>query len=156
MLGIGKVTTLDIASANLGGIDFAGSLRQTPAGPFVGDLTARGGGLGGLVRLSAQGKYQEALVNIRANDTVLPGPVTLAIGAAIIDARVVLYDKPWVVADVQLADTRISNLSLREARVIVDYRGRGAARRSCWRAAIPACRSASPPTRSLSRTCGAR
>jgi translocation and assembly module TamB len=129
VLGMGDVTTLDITSANLGGIDFAGSLRQTSAGPFAGDLTARGAGLGGLVRLAAQGKYQEALINIRANDTVLPGPAAVAIGSAIVDARVVLYDKPSVVADVQIADTRISQLSLREARAIVDYRdGRGQAK----------------------------
>lgn len=122
ILGTGKATTLEITSANLGGINFAGSLRQTPAGPFVGQLTAKGNGLGGLVRLDAQGKYQEALINVRANDTVLPGPGNLAIGSAIVDARVVLYEKPWVVADVQIADTRVSQLSLREARVIVDYR----------------------------------
>jgi translocation and assembly module TamB len=129
VLGMGDVTTLEIASANLGGIDFAGSLRQTPTGPFAGSLTARGAGLGGLVRLAAQGQYQEALINIRANDTVLPGPAALAIGSAIVDARVVLYDKPSVVADIQIADTRMSQLSLREARVIVDYRdGRGQAK----------------------------
>ncbi len=129
VLGMGKATTLEIASANLGGIDFAGSLRQTPAGPFTGQLTAKGNGLGGLVRLAAQGKYQEALINVRANDTVLPGPASLAIGSAIVDARVVLYDKPWIVADAQIADTRAGALSLREARVIIDYRdGRGQAK----------------------------
>jgi translocation and assembly module TamB len=129
VLGTGRATTLEIASANLGGIDFAGSLRQTPAGPFAGQLTANGLGLGGVVRLAAQGKYQEALINVRANDTVLPGQANLAIGAAIVDARVVLYDKPWVVADVQIADTRINTLAIREARVLVDYRdGRGHAK----------------------------
>jgi translocation and assembly module TamB len=122
LLGVGKATTLQIASANLGGIDFAGSLRQTPAGPFAGQLTANGLGLGGVMRLAAQGKYQEVLINLRANDTVLPGPANLAIGAAIVDARVVLYDKPWVVADVQIADTRAGALSLREARAVIDYR----------------------------------
>lgn len=129
VLGIGKVTTVEIASANLGGIDFAGSLRQMPAGPFAGQLTAKGNGLNGLVRLGAQGKYQEALINLRAEDTVLPGPASLAIGAAIVDARVVLYDKPWIVADAQIADTRINMLSIREARAIIDYRdGRGQAK----------------------------
>ncbi|MEJ5975123.1 translocation/assembly module TamB domain-containing protein [Novosphingobium sp. PS1R-30] len=129
VLGLGKVTTVEIASANLGGIDFAGSLRQLPAGPFAGQLTARGNGLNGLVRLGAQGKYQEALINLRAEDTVLPGPASLAIGAAIVDARVVLYDKPWIVADAQIADTRINALSIREARAIIDYRdGRGQAK----------------------------
>ncbi|MFA7601459.1 MAG: translocation/assembly module TamB domain-containing protein [Novosphingobium sp.] len=129
ILGTGRVTTLRVASADLGGIGFAGTLRQTAAGPFAGQLTAKGAGLGGLVRLEARGQYQEALINVRANDTVLPGPANLAIGAAIVDARVVLYDKPWVVADVQIADTRIDRLSLREARATIDYRdGRGQAK----------------------------
>ena len=53
---------------------------------------------------------------------MLPGKANLAIGAAIIDARVVLYPHPWVVADVQIADTRMSGLAIREARAIIDYR----------------------------------
>jgi translocation and assembly module TamB len=113
------------------------------AGPFTGQLTAKGSGLGALLRLDAKGRYQEVLVNLRANDTVLPGKANLGIGAAIVDARIVLYDKPWVVADAQLGDTRINKLNIREARVLVDYRdghGQGGAVRPrlYWR-----CRSAS-------------
>jgi translocation and assembly module TamB len=122
ILGSRGGTSLQITSANLGGIDFAGSLRQTAAGPFSGQLTAKGSGLGALLRLDAQGRYQEVLVNLRANDTVLPGKASLGIGAAIVDARVVLYDKPLIVADAQLGDTRINKLNIREARVLVDYR----------------------------------
>jgi translocation and assembly module TamB len=120
---------LEINSANLSGIAFAGRLTQTKAGPFSGQLTANGSGLAGVVRLGAQGRYQEALVNLRANDTVLPGPAKLAIGQAIVDARIVLYDKPYVVADAQLAQTQIGSFVLNAARVIVDYRdGRGKAK----------------------------
>ncbi|UVI40284.1 translocation/assembly module TamB domain-containing protein [Qipengyuania spongiae] len=129
VLGTGPQLTLDIASANLAGIDFAGSLRQTPAGPFAGRLTANGRGLGGVVRLDAQGQYQEALVNLRAQNTTLPGPAQLSIGSAIVDARVVLYDTPYVVADAQLAQTRFGSLNLTAARAKIDYRdGRGKAR----------------------------
>lgn len=129
VLGTGSQLTLDIASANLGGIDFAGSLRQTPAGPFAGQLTANGRGLGGVVRLDAAGQYQEALVNLRARDTVLPGPAQLTIGYAIVDARVVLYDRPLVVADAQVAQMRLGSLNLTAARAKIDYRdGRGKAR----------------------------
>jgi translocation and assembly module TamB len=128
ILGSRGGTSLQIISANLAGIDFAGSLRQTHTGPFAGQLTARGSGLGGLLRLDAQGRYQEVLVNLRANDTVLPGKANLGIGAAIVDARIVLYEKPWIVVDAQLGDTRINQLSIREARVLLDYRaGRGKA-----------------------------
>ncbi|MCP9221565.1 translocation/assembly module TamB domain-containing protein [Erythrobacter sp. LQ02-29] len=129
VLGTGRQLTVDINSANLAGIDFAGSLRQTPAGPFAGQLTAEGQGLGGVVRLDAQGKYQEALVNLRAKNTVLPGPAQLSIGSAIVDARVVLYDTPYVVADAQLAQTTLGSLNLTAARAQVDYRGgRGTAK----------------------------
>ena len=129
VLGTGNQLTLDINSANLAGIDFAGSLRQTPAGPFAGRLTADGRGIGGIVRLDAEGQYQEALVNLRARDTVLPGPAALSIGSAIVDARVVLYDTPLVVADAQLAQARIGALNLNAARAKIDYRdSRGQAR----------------------------
>ncbi len=128
-LGMGQQLTVDIASANLAGIDFAGSLRQTPAGPFAGRLTANGQGVNGVVRLGAQGQYQEALVNLRASNTVLPGPAQLAIGSAIVDARVVLYDTPYVVADAQIAQTRFGSLDLTAARAKINYRdGRGTAR----------------------------
>lgn len=128
-LGMGKAMTLQINSANLAGIAFAGSLMQTKAGPFAGQLTADGNGLSGLLRLGAQDKYQEVLFNLRANDTVLPGPANLAIGAAIVDGRLVLYDKPYVVADAQVADMQVSGFDINAARVLVDYRdGKGHAK----------------------------
>ncbi|MCC6829507.1 MAG: translocation/assembly module TamB domain-containing protein [Novosphingobium sp.] len=129
VLGLEGATTLRIDSADLGGIQFAGTLRQVPSGPFAGQLTANGRGLTGLVRLGAQGKFQEALFNLRATDTVLPGPARLAIGSAIVDGRVVLYDKPWVVADAQVAQTTFGGFDINAARVIIDYRdGRGQAK----------------------------
>ena len=129
LLGTGPQLTLDITRANLAGIDFAGSLQQTPAGPFAGRLTANGQGLAGVVRLDAEGQFQEALVNLRASNTVLPGPAQLSIGSAIVDARVVLYDTPFVVADAQIAQTRFGSLNLTAARAKINYRdGRGTAR----------------------------
>ena len=70
-LSQGAAMALTIHSANLGGIDFTGGLRQSASGPFVGRLAARGQGVDGVVRLGAQGRWQEALVNVRARDTVL-------------------------------------------------------------------------------------
>ncbi|MBS0482288.1 MAG: translocation/assembly module TamB domain-containing protein [Proteobacteria bacterium] len=120
--------TLQITRGDLAGIGISGTIRQSPAGPFVGQLDANGRGLTGIVKLDAEGRHQLALINVRARDTVLPGPASLAIGSAIIDARVVLYDQPWVVADVQLAQTRLRSLTLVAARAKVDYRdGRGQA-----------------------------
>ncbi len=129
VIGTGEALTLDINRANLGGLAFAGALRQTPAGPFAGRLTANGQGLGGVVRLDAQGRYQQALINLRAKDASLPGPAGLTIGSAIIDARVVLYDQPSIVADAQLSQTRFGTLNIAVARAVVDYRaGRGTAK----------------------------
>ena len=115
--------TLQIDRGDLAGIGFAGRLERSAAGPYLGELKANGRGLFGLVRLGAEGRYQQALVNLRANNTVLPGAARLAIGSAIIDAKVVLYDTPLVIADVQLAQTRIRGLDLAVARALIDYRG---------------------------------
>lgn len=121
--------TIDIRRASLAGIDASGTVRQTPAGPFAGRLDARGDGLEGIVRLAAAGRYQELLINLRARNAVLPEPAGIAVGAAKIDARVILYDRPEVVADVQVADTRFGSLEVAALRAIVDYRGgRGTAK----------------------------
>ena len=115
--------TLQIERGDLAGIGFTGRLQRSAAGPYLGELNANGRGLVGLIRLGAAGRYQQALVNLRANNTVLPGAAQLAIGSAIVDAKVVLYDTPYVIADVQLAQTRVRGIDLAVARALIDYRG---------------------------------
>ncbi|MPS69202.1 MAG: hypothetical protein E2586_11960 [Novosphingobium sp.] len=128
-LGLGKQMAVDINSANLSGVDFAGRMVQTVSGPFAGELTAKGNGIGGALRLDAEGKYQAVDFNLRAKDAVFAGPANLTIGSAIIDGRAVLYDQPAVVADAQIAGTTIGAFNLAAARVLVDYRdGRGKAK----------------------------
>ena len=128
-LGTRGPTTLQINSADLSGVQFAGSLRQTEAGPFAGKLTASGKGLGGIVTLDAEGSHQEVVAHLRANKTRFRGPARLRIGSAIIDARAVLYEQPQIVADAQLADTRLRGFRINAARVTLDYRdGRGQAK----------------------------
>lgn len=114
--------TIDVERGDLSGIGFNGRLVQSEAGPFTGRLDASGQGLGGLVRLSAAGQYQAAAINVRANDVVLPGPANLAVGSAIVDADVTLYDQPHVVADIQIADTQIRDYDIAVGRVKIDYR----------------------------------
>ena len=114
--------TIDVERGDLAGIGFNGRLVQSEAGPFTGQLNASGQGLGGLVRLSAAGQYQAAAINVRANDVVLPGPAQLAIGSAIVDADVTLYDQPHIVADIQIADTQIRDYDIAVGRVKIDYR----------------------------------
>ena len=118
-----------VTRANIGGIDVRGNLRQTAAGPYAGRLDASGQGLGGVVRLAAAGRYQQADINLRANDTVLPGPAQLAVGGAIVDARVILYDRPEIVADAQVARLRYQGYDINAARAVINLRGgRGYAR----------------------------
>lgn len=119
----GARTAFQINRGDLAGIGFTGRIEQTEAGPYAGLLQADGRGLTGTVRLAAVGRYQEALIKARAQDTVLPGPARVAIGRGIIDARVVLYDRPEVTADVQLAQARLRNLDLAAARAQIAYRG---------------------------------
>lgn len=125
----GGPLALTINSADIAGIGLSGQVRQSAAGPFIGQLDASGRGLDGIVRLGATGKYQSAIVNMRAQNTVLPGPANVSIGRAIIDAKVVLYDSPEVVADVQLANTVYGTLDINTMRALIDYQnGRGSAK----------------------------
>lgn len=115
--------TIDVERADLSGIGMKGRLVQSREGPFTGQLDAAGQGLGGLIRLTAAGQYQAAAINLRANDVVLPGPARLAVGSAVVDADVILYDQPHIVADVQIADTRIREYDIAVGRAKIDYRG---------------------------------
>ena len=121
--------TLTISQADFAGIGLSGTVAQSTAGPFVGRLDASGRGLGGVVRLGGAGRYQSAVVNLRANNTVLPGPANLRIGSAIVDANIILYEQPEIVADVQLAQTYYGTFNLNVMRALVDYRnGHGKAK----------------------------
>ncbi|GAA4002688.1 translocation/assembly module TamB domain-containing protein [Sphingomonas humi] len=115
--------TVDIRRATLAGINVAGRVRQTAAGPYAGQLNAQGQGIGGVVRLAAAGRYQQAIVNLRARNAVLPEPAGIAVGAAIVDARITLYDQPEVIADAQLAQARFGSTDISALRTIINYRG---------------------------------
>jgi translocation and assembly module TamB len=123
VLGTGDMLSLQINSANLAGVDFAGRLEQTRAGPFAGKLTAQGNGIGGVLDLAGERQYQAVAFNLRANDAQFPGPANLSIGRAIIDGRAVLYDQPQVTLDAQLGQTRYGSFAITAARALVDYRG---------------------------------
>ena len=121
--------TVDITRATVAGIDVDGRVRQTAGGPFAGRLNARGQGLAGVVRLDAAGRYQSAIINLRARNAILPQPLGIAVGAAIVDARVILYDRPEVIADAQIAHARFGGTDIAAMRAQVSYRsGQGFAR----------------------------
>jgi len=124
----GRETTLRIDHGDLAGIAFSGTLQSSPAGPFSGEIRADGRGAGGVIRLGVAGHYQQMLINLRANNMALPGPAKLTVGSAIVDADVVLSPHPRVIADVQLAQTRLRNVDLAASRAQIDYQdGRGQA-----------------------------
>lgn len=114
---------IEITRASLSGVDFTGSLVQTRSGPFTGTLRASGNGLGGIVRLAAAGRHQQADFNLRSTGTRFEGPAALRIGSAIIDGRAILYDTPEVVANVQVSGTRYGGFFINAARAEIDYRG---------------------------------
>lgn len=121
--------SIEVRSANLGGIGFTGSLTQTAQGPFAGQLRASGRGVEGIVRLAAAGEFQKADFNLRAKDTTLDGAAGFRAGTAIIDGSVILYDQPEVVFDAQFADVVYNGYSFSAGRAQVDYRaGRGHAK----------------------------
>ncbi|GAA0316386.1 translocation/assembly module TamB domain-containing protein [Sphingomonas oligophenolica] len=125
----GGPLTIDVHKAHFAGILFAGLVRQGPAGPFVGNLTANGSGVTGVVTLAAVGSVQSARISARANGAHIPGQAGLVIDRAIIEATATLYPRtPEIVADIQLAGVRQGGFTLQAARAKVNYRGgRGAA-----------------------------
>jgi len=125
-LGLGAGTALQINRANLSGVDFAGNLTRTAAGPFAGTLSANGNGVTGTLRLGAEGRYQAADFDLKARNAVFAGPARLSVGAANATGRLVLFERPQVNADVEVSSTRLGAFDLAAARVKVDYRdGRG-------------------------------
>ncbi|WP_417608746.1 translocation/assembly module TamB domain-containing protein [Parasphingorhabdus sp.] len=123
LAGSGPITVDLKSGTQFAGVGLTGRIRQTGAGPFAGQLTANGSGVNGDVMLSAFEGKQRAVIDATAVDTVLPGPASLAIQRAIIDADIILYDRPQVVADVQIQGLQMQELQIAAARAKIDYRG---------------------------------
>jgi translocation and assembly module TamB len=122
MSGNGPLT-IDVLRGNFAGIALAGRLQQLRPGPFAGTLTGVGSGFDGTIALSAEGQYQRALVKGIATNAELQGAQRLAIGRGIIDADIIIYDRPQIVADVQVENAVIGETSLVVARAKINYRG---------------------------------
>ncbi len=120
--------TIDILRGDFAGIGISGRIRQAKSGPFVGALTGAGSGFDGTIALSAQGAYQRVVVDAVALNAALSGAEKLAIGRGIINADIILYDSPQIVADVQVENAQVRDVSLAAARAKVNYRaGKGTA-----------------------------
>lgn len=125
----GRQLSVDVRSARFAGTDITGRIVQTGAGPFAGDLRFAGSGINGAVALSAQGRYQQAVVRATASNAQIPGDMELTIGRAVINATAVLYDDaPAITGQAQIANLRSGDFVLGRARARIDYRGgRGSA-----------------------------
>lgn len=115
--------TIDIIRGDLAGIGVAGRVRQAAAGPFAGTLTAAGAGFNGTVALSAEGRFQRAVVAATANNLVLEGSQRLAIGRGIIDADIIGFDQPQITADVQVENAAFGTTQIVAGRGKLAYRG---------------------------------
>ena len=115
--------TIDVTRARFAGVDAEGTIRQTAAGPFAGQLSLNGSGIVGIVRLAAVDKAQGVDVNATASNAKLPGEADVVIGRAIVTASMVLTDQPRVVADVQMANAAYGDYVVRKARAKLDYQG---------------------------------
>lgn len=116
--------TIAVNRLTFAGVDFAGRIVQSPAGPFVGTLTMAGQGLDGTVRLGAEGRHQRIDIAANANGAGTPGEVPILIQRGIIRATIILYpDAPSIVGDAQFAGLSSGDLSVQRARLRVNYRG---------------------------------
>ncbi|WP_333572155.1 translocation/assembly module TamB domain-containing protein [Sphingomonas sp.] len=119
----GKALAIQVNAARFAGMDIAGQLQATAAGPFAGQLSFRGSGIDGIATLGAEGKFQRADVRATADNAAIPGVAELSIGRAIANASIVLAEQPQIVADVQIANLKRGEFLLRTARAKLDYRG---------------------------------
>lgn len=123
-VAMARALTVDVKQGtDFAGIGMAGRIVQTAAGPFAGTLNANGAGINGQVMLSSFSGKQRAVVKATARDASLPGNVGFRADRAIVDADVILYTQPQIVADVQAAGVRMGELTIAGARGTVNYRG---------------------------------
>lgn len=119
----GKAIEVAVNRAHFAGMEIAGTIAQTNGGPFAGTLAFRGSGVDGRALLSDASGVQQLDLQAVANNAQIPGDAQLAIGRALVSARVMLGKTPQVVADVQLAALRKGDLTVKTGRARIDYQG---------------------------------
>lgn len=116
--------TIAVNRLTFAGIDFAGRLVRTNAGPFAGTLRMAGQGLDGTVQLAAAGRFQRIDVAATANGAATPGQNPILLQRGLVNARIILYpNAPEIVGDAQLAGLASGTLFVDRARVRVNYQG---------------------------------
>lgn len=119
-----RPVTIELAEATAAGITANGTLHQTPAGPFAGNLGLSGTGFRATAALSAQGPIQRIDVAAHADDARfrLATPVTLARGEA---SAVVLFGDggPTIAGSGRFAGLVRGPLEIASGEAAIDYRG---------------------------------
>jgi translocation and assembly module TamB len=119
--------TIAVNRLTFAGIDFAGRLVRTRAGPFEGTLTMAGQGIEGNVRLAAAGRRQRIDVAADANGARTPGDVPVIVQRGFVRATILLpygdRDPIEIAGDAQLAGLASGDLFVQRARLRIDYRG---------------------------------
>lgn len=115
--------TIDVQNGQLAGVSMAGLIEQSQNGAFTGLLKASGNGVDGTVRLAELGGKQRAMISATATSARFPGSASLSIQRAIIEADMVLEDRPNITADIQLAGVSINQLELGRGRGKLRYQG---------------------------------
>lgn len=119
----GRAPAIQVNRLTVAGIDFAGRLVQSPAGPYVGTLAMSGSGIEGIATLRAEGRHQRIDVAARADGAQIPGDVPTTIRRAIVEASLVLYPgEPSIVGDVQVAGLRRGSFAIERARARASLR----------------------------------
>ncbi|MEP6867252.1 MAG: translocation/assembly module TamB domain-containing protein [Novosphingobium sp.] len=118
-----KQLTIDLKHGVFAGVNFAGTVVQSPAGPFAGVLRGSGSGIAGTVSLSPLGKYQRAQIAVNATNASIPGKPPITVARAIINANVVLYDTPHVDGEAQIAGLHTGTFNINAARAQIVYQG---------------------------------
>lgn len=118
--------TIRVNRLTYAGVDFAGTLVRTAAGPFQGTLSFTGSGLTGNATLAAAGRRQRIELTADANGARTPGDNPIIVQRGFIRATILLpsgdSETPEIVADAQLAGLTADDLMVQRARVHVDFR----------------------------------
>lgn len=115
--------TIRVNRLTYAGINFAGNLVRTRAGPFEGTLSFTGSGLTGNAMLAAAGARQRITLTADANGARTPGDNPIIVQRGFVRADIVLpaNDRETIelTADAQLAGLTADELMVERARVHV-------------------------------------
>ncbi len=115
--------SIDIHRAEFAGIAASGTITQSQAGPFSGQLVLSGSGLNGTATLSEVGGNQGAAISATGGNITLPGNLGVHVGRTIISANAVLAKELDLDADVQLADATYGGVTVATGRAKVHMHG---------------------------------